>query len=250
MPSVLFPLSAQLGPLGSSPVITAAGAFDPSTIAGLKLWLKADAEAYNDGDAVTTWHDQSGNSNNAGGGVSPTFKTGIVNSLPVVRFNGSSNYLTSSTNVTAGAPRTVFAAVISTTATGGTVLTTRITNGAASYLTRLLRLGGVSYVAGDGTATDCTIAEDESTAWQSWSYATWKEDSSRNTSFYFNGSQKTVSGNPVVVEAGASGYLLGQIQSAQQFWSGDMAEILVYDTALGDTDRGNVESYLKTKYGL
>jgi hypothetical protein len=33
-------------------------------------------------------------------------------------------------------------------------------------------------------------------------------------------------------------------------WLGGMAEVLIFDDVLGTSDRGNVESYLMSKYGL
>src|SRR4051812_19518760 len=71
-------------------------AFAPTDISGLKLWLKADSLSLNDGDAVTTWTDSSGNSNTASQGTAankPTYKTAVLNALPVVRFDGSNDYL-------------------------------------------------------------------------------------------------------------------------------------------------------------
>jgi hypothetical protein len=65
------------------------------------LWLKADAEVYNDagttlatdGETVQQWNDQSGSSHNvsqATSGSRPTFKTGVgPNGLDAVRFDGS-----------------------------------------------------------------------------------------------------------------------------------------------------------------
>ena len=63
--------------------------FDPSTITGCKLWLKADSLALSDGAAVSTWPDSSGLSNDATqatAGNKPIYKTSIVNGKPVVRF--------------------------------------------------------------------------------------------------------------------------------------------------------------------
>lgn len=39
--------------------------FDPTTVPGLKLWLKADALVLSDGDQVITWTDSSGSGNDA-----------------------------------------------------------------------------------------------------------------------------------------------------------------------------------------
>ena len=66
-------------------------AFQPLDLAPA-LWLKADAiTGLNDADAVTTWVDASVNGRDATqstAGAKPTYKTGILNSKPVVRFDG------------------------------------------------------------------------------------------------------------------------------------------------------------------
>ena len=67
------------------------------------LWLKADVQAYIDagatlatnGQTVLQWNDQSGNNNNASqatAGSRPTYTTGVVNSKPVIRFDGGDFY--------------------------------------------------------------------------------------------------------------------------------------------------------------
>lgn len=73
------------------------GLTDPSTLSGLKLWLKADAGVYKDAgvtlaadtDTVQQWNDQSGNSNHvsqATSGKRPTYRTGLKNGLPLLQF--------------------------------------------------------------------------------------------------------------------------------------------------------------------
>lgn len=59
------------------------------------LWLDASQETYGDGDAVSTWTNRGSGANNAtaGAGTEPTFKTGIMNGQPVVRFDGSNDFM-------------------------------------------------------------------------------------------------------------------------------------------------------------
>lgn len=68
------------------------GGFTPPDIPDLKLWLDASQIAgLNDGDAVTTWNDLSGQVNNvtqAVGVEKPTYQTGELNGYPIVRFDG------------------------------------------------------------------------------------------------------------------------------------------------------------------
>ena len=69
-------------------------AFVPTDIAGCQLWLEADSLSLSNNDPVTSWTDLSGQSHHATEATNPpTYKTGILNSLPVVRFDGSDDKL-------------------------------------------------------------------------------------------------------------------------------------------------------------
>jgi hypothetical protein len=74
---------------------TDVAAFSPSDLTGLRQWLKADALSLADNDPVSSWTDSSGNALHATntGSARPTFKTSIVNSLPIVRFDGADDLL-------------------------------------------------------------------------------------------------------------------------------------------------------------
>lgn len=69
-----------------------AAAFSPTDLAGLKLWLDASQiVGLNDGDAVSTWSDLSGQGNDvtqATVSERPTYQTGEIAGLPVVSFDG------------------------------------------------------------------------------------------------------------------------------------------------------------------
>jgi hypothetical protein len=73
------------------------GGFSPADIAGLQIWLKADAiTGLNDGEPVATWNDSSINGRNLTQATStkrPLYKTAVQNGLPVMRFDGVDDYL-------------------------------------------------------------------------------------------------------------------------------------------------------------
>lgn len=56
-----------------------------------KAWYKADSLSQSDDTAVTTWTDSSGNGYDLTGygGTKPKFRTAVLNSKPVIRFNAS-----------------------------------------------------------------------------------------------------------------------------------------------------------------
>lgn len=86
----------RYGQFGSTPsLVRALTSF--GSLAVKRLWLKADAiTAHSDGDALATWVDATSFGNNAtqaSGPAQPIYKTGIQNSLPAVRFDGSSAFM-------------------------------------------------------------------------------------------------------------------------------------------------------------
>lgn len=86
---------------GGTPSAAASGDAIPLNPADLsyppRLWLRADsARAVGNGNAVTTWGDQSGNGYNATGTGSPLYIASGINSLPVIRFSGSAKMATGS----------------------------------------------------------------------------------------------------------------------------------------------------------
>jgi len=75
--------------------------FQPNTLNNLRLWLPADRINQADNTAVETWADQSGNGFDATQGTSaarPTYIKNALNGLPVVRFDGTDDFLRLSGN--------------------------------------------------------------------------------------------------------------------------------------------------------
>lgn len=68
------------------------GPFDPTRIAGLRLFLRSDLGIIQSGGLISAWNDQSGNGNHATQGTAalqPTSVANVQNGLPAVRFDGS-----------------------------------------------------------------------------------------------------------------------------------------------------------------
>jgi hypothetical protein len=96
----------------------AAGGFTPP--AGTLAWFKADALSLSNTDPVASWADSSGAGNNlsqATSGARPVYNTNVQNSLPGVTFDGSDDYLQTSTFTAETQPNTVmFVGKIASTA--------------------------------------------------------------------------------------------------------------------------------------
>ena len=234
--------------------------------ANLILWLKADALAYADGASVAAWADSSGSGNNmTGGGTAPIFRTGILNSKPVVRFNGTSSTMTGAfVPVTGASDRTVIAV---------------ITNGVGpsnSAGMRILGWGGTGSFGNTyalmfraiAAGTDASMRGD-TFAIDHWTYydtfypvVSYRQPNSNPTllaaeyngttnRIYVNG-ESSGERNYTLNTSAATNFHLGFRGGGfnDQYFQGDVAEVLIWNSVLSTTDRQNVECYLALKYNL
>lgn len=208
--------------------------FAPTDIAGLQLWLDASQiTGLGDGDPVATWPDESGNGNNAtqpSSGARPTYQTNEINGLPIIRFDGVDDEL--SFILTTPQPFTMFfvAKEITPAASGYGIPAWRMGYDSASQL----------FLYGNtGFALPCT--RDTSP------HLFGGKASAGNGQMYFDGGGL---GGTSPTDAAWSGTSYLCSNGAGGFYQWDMAEFIIYDSALSDVDRQAVENYLAAKYGL
>jgi hypothetical protein len=216
----------------------AGGGFSPTDIAGLKIWLKADSLSLSDGDPVGTWADQSGlgNSPTSSGSNRPTYHTAVINGLPAVQFDGVDDYLTKS--FTLAQPEHVFLVVRQDSwVLGGSIL-----DGTSLFVMLIQQYPGtpsvIAYAGGFGPNPTSPLG---------WSLF----------EVLFNGASSEFrinAGSATTGDVGASnggGITLGaRGDTVSQYAAVTIAEVIVYDSALSSTDRGHLETYLMSKYGL
>jgi chitodextrinase len=193
---------------------------DPTDVAGLVWWLKADSLSLADGDPVATWADSSTEADDATQGTAgnrPTYQTNEINSLPIVRFDGTDDFLT----VTKGAYATwtiFFVAKNGDTSPG--------------------------YMLAAGTDTTAIISEFAAGDWQFFNNPGTVDIGDTSTSVFQIIS--TTSG-----QGGNSGtWRVGADLASGAPWAGDIAEIIIYDTVLSAPNQTIVMTYLQDKYGL
>jgi len=213
-------------------------AWTPASIAGLQLWLDASQiTGLNDGDAVATWPDRSGNVRDyTQGTVSarPIYKTNIRGSLPIVRLDGVDDQMSASHTITVktvvvvfditGAPPQYAAAAYLAGGSGDAVFYRDTSNTA---------LGTYQSAAGFGPAL--------SGLGSGFLIAIWR----------FNSSTSNLRVDGVTSGAVAASWttaftagVIGKNGGSVQFLSGDIAHVLYYDTVLTDADCLLLETYL------
>lgn len=221
-------------------------------LSGMKLWLKADAGVTKDGNGlVSVWADQSGSGNNVSQSIStnqPTVVDNVVNGRPAIRFAGGSQALQSA------------GLVLTTTASFTSFEVIKYNSIPASTNQYVWWNGDSTAISGYGsglstlTRTWCGWANQNKALSDTTNAAvgTWYEISSRYGS---NSHQMWVNGTYIgsIVKTGSNftnGFFsVGNYGPASyQGLYGDIAELLIYNRSLSDTERSNVENYLSARW--
>jgi hypothetical protein len=237
--------------------IAALGATGPGGVGASvtnRLWLRADAGTTTNGQQVSAWNDQSGNSNNATQGTSdnrPLFIASepLANNRPVLRFDGSDDWMQTGTHITDDV--------------GTLMIVARKTAGFGGYLTiftsqDFLMLGrtpsqdvwGAYNGGGERLFTPGTsIGVNSSAAFRILGYRQ-NGSGAGQLALFLNGTISTTlhngGGNSktiTTIGSNSSG------SSALQHFPGDIAEIIFYRAPINAAQRIIVENYLSAKYG-
>lgn len=223
--------------------------FDPSQVAGLYQWLDAGTLGLADNDPVGTWTDVSGNTRNATqatGANKPTFKTSIVNSLPIVRFDGTNDRLGLGdfSALTQGEGFIVVKVDNEPAADGNHSGLWNIGSDAVSGHYSYFGDGHIYESFGTTARKDTGNPTPALTSWHIYSVysatSDWKN--------FIDGVQLfSTTTNTAGFSSSAS---LGCDSGASNFLDGDVAEFIMFSNKLSTTDRANVVAYLKAKYAI
>ena len=228
--------------------------FSPTDISGLALWLDAsDTSTITEvGGSVSQWDDKSGNGydvTQASGAVQPSTGLVTVNGRNVLSFvlgdflSNASGVITGSTN------RTIFGVVNDppATPTGSNDVVFGLgvnSNGQAFYGTTEVAIrvwgGNTIYDSGVPSSGPSIIAWGLNGTTVSDLFARANGVALGVTSVSF----------PTRVINTQAPTNIGQGPTASQNYEGDIAEILMYDSALSGTDIDKVEQYLANKWGV
>lgn len=227
----------------------------PLTVtSGLRLWLKADAGVTaNPAGAVSSWVDFSGNFNNASQSDSaqaPLLVSNSLNLLPTIRFDGADDYLEiahSPSLAITGDITSLFVARFDDFATFRAVWAKTANNVPRPTDYYLLPNSGIPRLFRGGPAGIGNVDATEPIPAGNFVIAGFSTTGPAVT-HYLDGNvigTGEITATPVdvgtPVRIGTRGDFVTRMK-------GDIAEILVYNTALSDSDRDKVLNYLREKY--
>jgi len=220
--------------------------FDPNSVSGLMLWLKADAGITKDGsDLVSAWTDQSDESNDVSQGTGskqPKWFDNIQNGLPIVRFDGSDDSLIRATFVNGSltSPNTIFC--VNTMPSDSASERFVYNSGSGNHQAFLKSSTNKDYIYAGASLVSA--------------------DASDPTNFHYytltyNGASSSIREDGAEIAAGDAGtYAMNGIELGSNHNSGsdygdpDIGEILVYDSDITGDDLTNIEAYLAGRWGL
>lgn len=221
------------------------------------VWWKSDAGVTSSGGLVSSWADQSGNGNNAvnaTSGQQPSLISNAVAGKPALRFDGIDDSLISVTGaLTGNTPHTIFLVSKFTSASafaGGAVLYSGTAGGnqnstLGSQKDGRLWVGG--YGEDDATPYSNSAGDLASNVGTTQFRLTEKLYSAGNFKGYLDG-VKVIDGNGATYNLGNTETGVGRQFDTGTYYAGDIAEVLIYNTALSDSDRTAVEAYIAGRY--
>lgn len=217
----------------------------------LRLWLKADAGVT--GTPISQWNDQSGRNNHltqSAASNRPTLTANAINGFPALTFDNndflSLNNLLGS-ELFDNDSATIFFVKRST---GGVVWFTWESASSNRFGFELssnnTRFDCPNPNSGQGQLVDTVSVVNR------WRQITAMKQSTNQSIFLKNVQKTTFTYSPVLtLNTTLTGNLVvGKYQGGALNWTGDIAEIIVYKTALNTPQRNIVENYLKAKYNL
>ena len=171
-----------------------------------------------------------------------------LNDLPVVRFDGNNDFLITD-NVSLGNSISVFAVVEAEDKMKinphdwryNQGIVTQYING--RYILEINSIAnGFQFYDGDWIRADA-----DATFWQL--YGAIREDLGTKR-LYLNGEEIALKNSSIGTSGSTNPIKIGFSGDYSRYLKGDIAEILVYDRALSDSEREFVETYLNAKYNI
>jgi hypothetical protein len=257
LPTV-FQIGFVVGSNTSTENVVTVGSASAILSAFMICWLRADAFVTYASSKVSLWADQSGlgyNASQSNASNQPSLVLTAINGLPAISFNGTSNFMqfpTGFNNFAQGASIFLVVKPAATTA-----------------LSQILNLGSGSsndYNLGieinSSSEAEYFVYTGAGTGMTSVSYGSSIGTAPQLIEVVHNGTSATIltnGANPVTNASmnsipepatGRTNSYLGQASGGGNYFNGEIAEVIIYQTALTLAQRQLVETYLINKFNL
>lgn len=221
-------------------------------ISSLTLWLRADCVSGNavdpaDNTVISTWSDLSGNGNNATAIGSPTYQSdaaNLINSQPVIYFNGGSTFSSIDIRAIARPNITIFS--VYKLRSNNQQGVWGVDNGGWDrfFMARWSGNNGIISHSGTTAVPNSGIANTTKLI-----TTVYKYNVGSGSSVYDNGNFVGSFTDTADPNAAYTTLTIGSIGAGYNL-NGDVAEIIIFTQALSSADLKTVNGYLNTKYNL
>jgi hypothetical protein len=215
---------------------------------GLLLWLDAADDStfsYSSGTTVSQWRDKSGlnnHSSQATVGNQPSRST-FQNSRKTVNFDGTNDFLDGTSALTLANGYTAFT-IVKSSATGerDIITSTPAAQSTDIYLYQQASSGKFGNWSNVYTSNPISL--------NVWYLFSTNVSSVGSETLYLNGSSQASNSRSLT---NTRGYRVGAYytgSSSGEYWSGEIAEILIFNRSLSSTEMKQVHTYLGQKWGI
>jgi hypothetical protein len=215
---------------------------------GLLLWLDASDDStfsYSSGTSVSQWRDKSGlnnHSSQATVGSQPSRST-FQNSRKTITFDGTNDFLDGTSALTLANGYTAFT-IVKSSATGerDIITSTPAAQSTDIYLYQQASSGKFGNWSNVYTSNPISL--------NVWYLFSTNVSSVGSETLYLNGSSQASNSRSLT---NTRGYRVGAYytgSSSGEYWSGEIAEILIFNRSLSSTEMKQVHTYLGQKWGI
>ncbi|WP_020526313.1 FG-GAP-like repeat-containing protein [Flexithrix dorotheae] len=223
-------------------------AYSPIPTKNLKMWLAADLGVSKDGNGkISSWNDWSNNGNNAGQltpANQPVLEDNQINGLPTIKFNGSNQFLNFNADYLIDSDYAFFVVEARNSNKNNNFFIGGNDNSqnkgimAGYYNENMISLGSFEDNLGN-YLTDYNIPEYGITHFEfstdSGRYLTWN---AALMAFSFDSTGISSYDSPFIG------------RSLNQYYEGNIAEIIIYNKWLSESEREDIFIYLQQKYNI
>ena len=229
----------------------------PTVASGLRSWFSANLGVVKDGsNRVSQWADLSGQGFHVAqsGALEPMWVPSVANSQPMMQFDGStylktklavdetagSNDLTVITVALPGSSQPAYASLVdlSSDTAHGFVLG-QLGSGTNQFQLWFMDSGQSGWYSGPTANTSASQVQIVSVV-----------KNGTTAAAYLNGASQGSGTVPATMLSPTAALAVGNRASGLYGFNGQVAEVLVYNRALSDTERASIETTLSAKYGI
>lgn len=232
------------------------GVGDTSGLAALQLWLKADAFTdLSDGATLTTWTDNTNYGYTCTQSGSPQYVENFSNDFPAVQFNGSNyfEYTASDLDFIYSTGISIFAVVNASTSAVTNTIIARDTSGNHSWACQLDPSDKLLFSVASSYSQACTRLGAASVS-SNYTIVSFQYDGLVDESLQVYAGETDDSDFlgytiPYYINGSGTALRIGNDGNGN-FFTGKMAELIVFNRALGDVERVLINNYLSAKYDI